>query len=88
MFVNGKPSFADRNLRYPESARKSPDGRLSLEKGSFDLPLQKGRNQIALALGNDFPGSARHWGWGMELRLDDLDGIELPAGDDAGPRQH
>jgi hypothetical protein len=85
VFVNGKPSFAGRNLYYPESARKSPDGRLSLENGSFDLPLQKGRNQIAIALGNDFPGSATHWGWGMELRLDDLDGIKLPAGNDAGP---
>ena len=83
VFVNGKPSFAGNNLYYPESARKSPDGRLSLENGSFDLPLRKGRNQIAIALGNDFPGSASHWGWGMELRLDDLDGIKLLDGDGA-----
>ncbi len=84
VFVNGKPSFADKNLYYPESARKSPDGRLSLDNGSFDLPLRKGRNQIAIALSNDFPGSASHWGWGMELRLDDLDGIRSSGRADAG----
>jgi len=71
VFVNGKPVFADKNLYQPPTARKTPDGRLSLENGSFDLPLQKGKNEIAVALANNF------YGWGMELRLDDAQGVGL-----------
>jgi hypothetical protein len=69
--VNGKLVFADKNLYQPPGARKTPDGRLSLENGSFDLPLQKGRNEIAVALANNF------YGWGLELRLDDLKGVQV-----------
>jgi hypothetical protein len=69
VFVNGKLIFADKNLYQPPAARKNPDGRLSLTNGSFDLPLQKGKNEIAVALADNF------YGWGMELRLDDLKGI-------------
>lgn len=71
IFVNGKLVFADKNLYQPPGARKTPDGRLSLENGSFDLPLQKGRNEIAVALANNF------YGWGLELRLDDLKGVQV-----------
>jgi hypothetical protein len=71
IFVNGKLVFADKNLYQPPNARKTPDGRLSLENGSFDLPLQKGRNEIAVALANNF------YGWGLELRLDDLKGVRI-----------
>jgi len=44
---------------------------LSLENGSFELPLQKGRNEIAVALANDF------YGWGLELRLEDVEGVRI-----------
>jgi hypothetical protein len=71
VFVNGKQVFADKNLYQPPTARKTPDGRLSLENGSFDLPLQKGKNEIVVALANDF------YGWGIEMRLDDLKGVKL-----------
>jgi hypothetical protein len=71
VFVNGKLVFADKNLYQPPAARKAPDGRLSLENGSFDLPLQKGRNEIAVALADNF------YGWGLELRLDDLKGVRI-----------
>jgi hypothetical protein len=74
VFVNGKPVYADKNLYQPPSARKSPDGRLSLENGSFDLPLQKGKNEIAVALANNF------YGWGLELHLDDLKGVKIADG--------
>lgn len=74
IFVNGKQVFADKNLYQPPSARKVPDGRLSLENGSFDLPLRKGKNEIAIALANDF------YGWGIEMRLDDIKGVKIPAG--------
>lgn len=79
VFVNGELIFADKNFYYPPSARRNPDGRLALENGSFDLPLQKGANEVVIALSNEFPGSASHWGWGLKLRFDDLDGIGIPA---------
>jgi hypothetical protein len=71
LFVNGQPVYADKNLYQPPSARKRPDGRLSLENGSLVLPLEAGDNEIAVALANNF------FGWGLILRLDDLDGIQL-----------
>jgi hypothetical protein len=71
VFVNGKQVFADKNLYQPPAARKVPDGRLSLENGSFDLPLQKGKNEIAVALANNF------YGWGIEMRIDDLKGVKI-----------
>jgi hypothetical protein len=73
IFVNGKQVFADKNLYQPPTARKVPDGRLSLENGSFDLPLQKGKNEIAVALANNF------YGWGLKMRLDDLNGVTIPV---------
>lgn len=74
VFVNGKQVFADKNLYQPPAARKTPDGRLSLENGGFDLPLQKGKNEIAVAIANNF------YGWGLELRLDDLKGVRIADG--------
>ena len=79
VFANGKPVFADKNLYYPSASRKRPGGTLSLLNGSFDLPLHKGKNMIEVALSNRFPGSVGHWGWGLEMRLDDPVGIILPA---------
>jgi hypothetical protein len=74
IFVNGKLVFADKNLYQPPAARKSPDGRLSLENGSFDLPLEKGKNEITVALANNF------YGWGLEMRLDDLKDVRIAQG--------
>jgi hypothetical protein len=71
VFVNGKQVFADKNLYQPPTARKTPDGRCSLENGSFSLPLNKGNNEVTMAVANNF------YGWGVILRLDDLDGIHL-----------
>lgn len=71
VFVNGERVYADKNLFQPPSARKPPDGRLSLQNGSFVLPLKAGDNEIAVALANNF------YGWGLILRLENLDGITL-----------
>jgi hypothetical protein len=80
VYVNGKQVFASRNLYDPPEGRKPPDGRLSLENGSFDLPLRKGLNEISVALDDNFPdGGAHHFGWGLELRLDDLQGVTLSS---------
>lgn len=85
VFANGSPVFADKNLYYPSASRKRPDGTLSLLNGSFDLPLHKGKNMIAVALSNRFPGSVAHWGWGLEMRLDEPAGIILAAPAKAAP---
>jgi 3-keto-disaccharide hydrolase len=71
VFVNGARVFADKNLYQPPSARKAPDGRLSLQNGTFVLPLNAGDNEVAVAIANNF------YGWGLILRLDDLDGLQL-----------
>jgi hypothetical protein len=71
LFVNGQLVYVDKNLYQPPSARKPPDGRLSLENGSFVLPLKAGDNEVAVALANNF------FGWGLILRLEDLEGIQL-----------
>jgi hypothetical protein len=71
VFVNGQLVFADKNLYQPPSARKTPDGRCSIENGSFELPLKAGVNEIDVALACNF------YGWGLILRLDDLKGVQL-----------
>jgi hypothetical protein len=78
VYVNGKLVFSGRNFYYPAEARKVPDGRLSLENGSFTLPLRKGTNQVVVALSNFFPQGHNHYGWGLELRFDDLREIRIP----------
>jgi len=71
VFVNGQLVHADKNLYQPASARKAPDGRCSVENGSFVIPLNAGDNELVVALANDF------YGWGLILRLDDLEGVQL-----------
>ena len=73
VFVNGKLVYTDKNLFEQEGARKSPDGRCSLENGTFPLPLEAGDNEVAVAIANDF------FGWGLMLRLSDPEGVHLTA---------
>jgi hypothetical protein len=73
VFVNGKLAYADKNLFEQEGARKFPDARCSLENGTFKLPLEAGDNEVAVAITNDF------FGWGLKLRLPDLEGVHLAA---------
>ena len=75
VFVNGKLAFQSKNLYGIKGASKEPGGRLSLTNGSFDLPLQKGANQVVVAIDDNFAGGQQHWGWGLEMRLADTDGI-------------
>lgn len=77
VFVNGELVYADKNLYGVPAASKTPDGRLSLDNGVFDLPLKKGRNEIDVLLDDDFGGGAQHFGWGLMMRLPNLDGIQL-----------
>jgi hypothetical protein len=77
IFVNGKPVFSGRNFWDPPGPKLTPDGRLSLDNGSFMLPLQKGTNEIYVAISNEESDSATHFGWGLELRLADRNGLML-----------
>jgi hypothetical protein len=71
--VNGKLAYADKNLWELEETRKFPDGRCSLENGSFTLALEPGENEVAVALANNF------YGWGLMLRLTDPEGVHLAS---------
>jgi hypothetical protein len=71
VFVNGQLVYADKNMYQPPEQRKKPDGRLSLDNGSFNLPLQAGKNEIAIAVASQF------YGWGVKMQVADLEGIKL-----------
>jgi hypothetical protein len=71
VFVNGTKVYADKNLYQPPSARKTPDGRCSLENGSFSLPLKAGKNEVVAAVANNF------YGWGIIMRLEDTKDVSL-----------
>jgi hypothetical protein len=73
VFVNGKQVYADKNLYMPASARKTPDGRLALTNGSFDLPLNAGSNEVAIAVASNF------YGLGVIWRLDSVEGVTFAA---------
>jgi hypothetical protein len=75
VFVNGTLAFQSKNLYGIRGASKEPGGRLSLTNGSFDLALRKGENQIVVAIDDNFAGGQQHWGWGLEMRLANTDGI-------------
>jgi hypothetical protein len=67
--------FNGRNFYVPGT----PIGRLSLDNGSFDLPLQKGNNPIAVALNNILAPGHAHYGWGLQFHLNDTAEIVLPG---------
>jgi hypothetical protein len=71
VFVNGQLVYTEKNLFQPPAARKSPDGRCSLDNGSFAMPLKAGKNEVTVALAANF------YGWGLILRLEDADGVQL-----------
>ncbi|MBC7674516.1 MAG: hypothetical protein H7173_00430, partial [Rhodoferax sp.] len=53
IFANGKRVYVDKNFYYPATARKNPLGRMAIENGEFQLPLQSGSNEIVIAISND-----------------------------------
>ncbi len=80
VFVNGKLITQGKNFYYPDDERRAPDGRLSVENGSFRIPLQKGLNQITLVLYSavhDDPTTVNYYGWGAILRFEDPQGLRL-----------
>ncbi len=81
VFVNGKLITQGKNLYDPDYERREPDGRLSVENGSFRIPLQRGANQITLVLNSavhDKPTTINYYGWGAILRFEDPKGLRIP----------
>ncbi len=85
VWVNGRYVTTGKNFYYPEGERRSPDGRLSLENGGFALPLQRGSNEVVVALDasireRSIGGTAAfrtRYGWGLMMRFDDAAGLRL-----------
>jgi hypothetical protein len=66
VFLNGQLQYADKNY-FGTPSQKPPKGRCTVENSSIKLPLQKGRNEIMIAVANHF------FGWGIVARMDDTD---------------
>jgi hypothetical protein len=80
VFVNGRLVGSGKNFYYPNEERRNPDGRLSLDNGSFTLPLQRGSNEIMVAILTDVhddPTRPNHYGWGLGMRFDNTAGLRF-----------
>ena len=76
VFVNGQPVYRGNNPYYPEEARLSPGGRIGFDNAVIPIDLKRGRNEIVLAVGNDWRADLperhpSHYGWAAEARIDD-----------------
>ncbi len=70
VFVNGQPLLTDKNY-YGSPGMKEPQGRCTIENTSFQLPLQKGENEILIGVTNYF------FGWGIIARVANTDGLKF-----------
>jgi len=70
VFINGQPLLTDKNY-YGSPGMKEPRGRCTIENTSFQLPLQKGENEILIGVTNYF------FGWGIIARVADTDGLKF-----------
>ncbi|MGN7886160.1 family 16 glycoside hydrolase [Dyadobacter endophyticus] len=70
VFLNGRYLYVDKNT-FGAPIMKEPAGRCSIENSSFIIPLKAGKNELMVALANDF------YGWAIIARLEDMDGISI-----------
>ena len=80
IFVNGKLITQGKNFYEPESERREQDGRLSVENGSFLIPLQKGSNRITVVLSSaihDNSTTINYYGWATILRFANAKGLHF-----------
>jgi hypothetical protein len=68
VFLNGRYLYVDKNT-FGAPIMKEPAGRCSIENTSFIIPFKAGKNELMVALANDF------YGWALIARLEDMDGI-------------
>jgi len=81
VYVNGKFLTEGKNFYDSEGERRDPDGRMSFENGSFDVPLRTGSNEIAVALyisEHDDLRPRTPFGWGTMMRFCDSSGLSFP----------
>ena len=80
VFVNESLVTSGKNFYYPEAERRSPDGRLSLQNGSFPIQLRRGHNEIMVALYSSVHDDARSrtaYGWGLAMKYGNTRGLVL-----------
>lgn len=82
VFLNGRLVYSGNNPYYPSKDRLSPGGRIAFDNASVPLDLHRGRNEVVLAVGNDWRAdepTARlsHYGWAAEARLDPEEGLDV-----------
>ena len=70
VMINGHFLYTDKNS-YGRPMMKVPFGRCSIENSSFSIPFKSGKNEILMAIANDF------FGWGIVARLEDMKGITI-----------
>ena len=70
VFINERILYVDKNY-YGSPGMKEPRGRCTIENTSFDLPLQKGENEILIGVTNYF------FGWGIIARLENTEGLQF-----------
>ncbi len=68
LYLNGGLLGLDRTV-YQTPGMTEPEGRLSLDNSSWNLPLQAGENELLIAVTNFF------YGWGIVARLDNARGL-------------
>ncbi|PSL30149.1 family 16 glycoside hydrolase [Dyadobacter jiangsuensis] len=70
VFLNGRYLYVDKNT-FGAPIMKEPAGRCSIENASFVIPFKAGKNELTVALANDF------YGWALIARLEDMDGLTV-----------
>ena len=70
VFVNDRLIKVDKN-NFGFPIVKVPNGRLSIENSTVELPLKAGDNVLMMALGGNF------FSWGIVARLDDMEGLVI-----------
>lgn len=70
VFLNGRYLYVDKNT-FGSPIMKEPAGRCSIENASFVIPFKAGKNELTVALANDF------YGWALIARLEDMDGLTV-----------
>lgn len=70
VFINGRLLYTGKNI-FGTPGAKEPNARCTIENTSFQLPLMKGKNEILIALANDF------YGGGIIARVDNTEGLSF-----------
>lgn len=68
VFLNGRFLYVDKNT-FGAPIMKEPSGRCSIENTALVIPFKAGKNELTVALANDF------YGWALIARLEDMEGI-------------